>query len=173
MAPNDRPQSIDEFEIAGMDLNDFSQDLSRGWKCASHFFFSADVHHSKILEGESGNGGEAGTGPAIATLEQLAALKAIVAAGRSKSRDWIDLYILEKAHAFGLEQWRMAYQKAGLSDSYMEDGTQPHLRGNRGRRMTKGSPRFYRTPRLWRKSPATFSALRAEYETNLARRKLT
>lgn len=103
-----------EFLTAGKDIDDYSQtwQVKRGIKLT---FFTAEAHHEIIL-GKTGSK----HGFTIASLEQTAQLKALVASSRSKSRDWIDLYLLERDHHFGIAEWKKAYDLVGYSDTHLE-----------------------------------------------------
>jgi hypothetical protein len=170
IVPNDSPQSLDDFEIAGMDLRDYSQDYLVGG-VVKVTFFTADSHHAGILGGAAAASGDEAAKPGIATLEQLSQLKAIVASGRSKSRDWIDLYILEKEHGFGLEQWRQAYEKAGLTDSQLETGLNRICSGVVVA-DDEGFDALLPNPPAVQEIADHFKKLRREYEAKQARKKL-
>jgi len=110
----DIPAAVDDFENAGMDLHDYSQNWLIDGK-VKLTFFTADEHHKRILSipGHTERF-------RIGSLDELAALKALVACERSKSRDWVDLFILERDHGFGLAQWKAAYDKSGLTGAHFE-----------------------------------------------------
>lgn len=94
------PVAYDDFQNAGLELSDSSQDwiVDNSVKLT---FFSAESSHAKILT-QSSSGTIRDHGFKIATLQELCQLKAIVTASRSKSRDWLDLFIVEQEHLFGL-----------------------------------------------------------------------
>jgi len=106
----------DDFENAGMDINDYTQNLLVDG-VVKLTFFTADAHHENLLKENEDKGGE---GFRIASLNELSQLKAIVVASRAKSRDWVDLFLLERDHQFGLQQWKEAYDKAGYTDVHFE-----------------------------------------------------
>lgn len=114
VVPIDDPAAHDDFLIAGMDLHDYSQNWLVGGE-VKVTFFTGEPHHKSLLQGTEG-----GEGFAIASFDQCRDLKAIVATSRSKSRDWVDLFVLERDHRYGLSDWRNAYQKAGLTDGHFE-----------------------------------------------------
>lgn len=103
----DDPGSMDEFEIAGMNLHDYQQDfLVNGLVKLS--FFAADEALSRIL----GKTVET-TVARVATLDELFASKALVAAQRSKTRDWFDLYVLMTRHGKTMEDMFETFLTAG------------------------------------------------------------
>lgn len=109
------PAAYDDFSNAGMQLKDYSQSFVVGGEVKLTFFV-ADRANSKVLDQQV----SAGAGPRIAALAELSDLKALVAASRSNSRDWLDLYILAKEHGFSLDQWKAAYDKAELTGQHFE-----------------------------------------------------
>lgn len=112
---SDDPAAEDEFLIAGMELHDFSQSFVVDG-AVNLTFFAADSHHLKILSPVSPDA----TGFSVASLPELFGLKAMVASSRSKSRDWLDLYLLLKDHGFSLDQWHEVYRQVGYSDTQFE-----------------------------------------------------
>jgi len=108
IARNDPEAAYDDFQIAGMELHDYSQNFIVGNECKVTFF-TAEEHHRRLLLSELRT-----DGPTIASLDELQDLKAVVCASRSNSRDWLDLYILAKQHNFTLEKWKDAFKKSGL-----------------------------------------------------------
>jgi predicted nucleotidyltransferase component of viral defense system len=108
----DDPAAADEFEIAGMSLHDYQQDfLVKGSVKVS--FFAADEPLSRILNSSSEN-----TVPRIASLPELFASKCLVAASRSKTRDWFDLYVLMKCRGFTMDDFHAAFVRAGVPQQF-------------------------------------------------------
>jgi len=122
-----------------MDIQDYSQNWIIDNK-VKVTFFSADHHHKQIL---GKTGGE--NGFTVAPLLQIAQLKAVVACSRSKSRDWADLFFLEKDHQFGLYQWKAAYKKAGLTPCTLKLGSTEFAVANH-KEETKDSRHSCRIP---------------------------
>ena len=104
---NDDAASYDEFQIAGMELHDYSQNFIVGRKCKVSLF-TAEDYHARLLPSPLSP-----MGFSIATLEELQDLKATVCASRSSSRDWLDLLLLAK-RGFGVAGWNASFEKAGL-----------------------------------------------------------
>lgn len=116
IAERDNVESFFEFQIAGMDLHDYSQTMQID-DAVSVTFFTGDEDHVKVLESVPAER----TGPRVASLPELCALKALVARRRSTSRDWLDLYLLERDYGYSLSDWRRTYEKAGLKDHDFEN----------------------------------------------------
>jgi hypothetical protein len=51
----------------------------------------------------------------IASLKELFRAKCLVSAARSKTRDWIDLYLLLRDHGFTLRDYHAAFVEAGVA----------------------------------------------------------
>jgi predicted nucleotidyltransferase component of viral defense system len=84
--------ALQEAEDAGIDLSDHAQNyLANGVRGT---FFSSPESERKLLARE------AGEPLRVVTVPEIFVLKALVAADRSKTRDWFDLYTLFKFHGF-------------------------------------------------------------------------
>ncbi len=104
------PVALREADDAGMDLYDFSQDyLVNGVKLT---FFCPDPPERQVLFH--------GTNPAVrvATVTEIFALKALVAAKRSKQRDWFDLYVLMRDHGYSWKDFREVFDGTRTSARY-------------------------------------------------------
>jgi Nucleotidyl transferase AbiEii toxin, Type IV TA system len=110
---DDDPCAYDEFQNDGMSLHEYSQSFVINGE-VKLTFFTADAHQKKLLA-QSGE-----EGFSIASLEEIFGLNALVAANRSKSRDWLDLYLLCRDHGFTLGQWHSVYETAGYGESHFE-----------------------------------------------------
>ncbi|MFN9512348.1 MAG: nucleotidyl transferase AbiEii/AbiGii toxin family protein, partial [Akkermansiaceae bacterium] len=105
--------AYDDFQTAGLELADSQQD----WMvdgAVKLTFFSAEPQHAKLLN-QSQAGIETEPLFKIASFQELCQLKATVTASRSKSRDWLDLYLLERDYQFGMADWKKAFDLAGLT----------------------------------------------------------
>lgn len=111
VAPADDAASFEEFLISGMDLHDYQQDflLDDQTKIS---FFAGDAAALKLLSSAPHP-----SGPRVAELQEVFALKAILSASRSKSRDWFDLYVLLRDHGFTIHHFAQAFTVAGLTTS--------------------------------------------------------
>lgn len=104
---NDNLASYDEFLIAGQSLHDYQQDFisEQGVKVT----FLAEERSAWPLFGIRE---EQNDFPRIATTKEVFALKCLVAARRSKSRDWFDLHTLFHDHGFEISDMVEAFEKA-------------------------------------------------------------
>ena len=108
--PHDDPGSVDEFEIAGMDLRDYQQDYTVNSTVKVSFFTADDALGSSLKQESDAN-------PAavrVATLDELYVSKWLVAASRSKTRDWFDLFIMMKQNDYSLKTAQLAFAEHGL-----------------------------------------------------------
>jgi hypothetical protein len=101
----DSPVSWREFETAGMDLHDYQQDYSIGGVLVS--FFTPDYPLTRLIAP-----GTAG-GVRLAGLDELFRSKALVVAGRSKTRDWFDLHYLLTVGGYTMADFAYVFQLAG------------------------------------------------------------
>ena len=97
---NDNEAALQEFTVSGMELHDFQQDflVNREVKVS---FFAADEPLRKILALSA----DPKERVHIATLSECFRAKALVSAVRSKSRDWLDLYLLMREHGFSIHDY--------------------------------------------------------------------
>lgn len=107
---NDNLANYDEFLIAGQSLHDYQQDFlsEEGVKVT---FLAEDKSAWPLL----GKGSEGGESPRVATTKEVFALKCLVCARRSKSRDWYDLHTLFHDHGFEVSDMVEAFEKANRS----------------------------------------------------------
>lgn len=105
---NDDPLAADEFLIAGMELHHYQQDYIVNDR-VKLTFFTADQPLAQII----GPPRNSDTSP-VAPLSVLFASKAILTASRSRSRDWLDLYLLMTRHGFTHQDYLDAFIKAGI-----------------------------------------------------------
>lgn len=90
---NDAPESINEFEDTGMEYLDYQQDYVVN-EAVKLTFVAPDPEVSVLL-----NAGQPGK-PRVASIEEIFRLKCIACANRSKTRDWLDMYLLLKQEYF-------------------------------------------------------------------------
>lgn len=104
---NDSQAAIDEFLQGGLDIRDYQQDfiVNNSVKVS---FFTGETGLCKVLTPTANDR------PRLATLPELFKTKSLVTARRSKTRDWLDLYLLFKEHDFSLSDYRAAFIQAGL-----------------------------------------------------------
>jgi hypothetical protein len=163
------PEAYEDFQNAGLDLADSSQDwiVDRSVKLT---FFVAEPQHAKLLtETESERGRTNGFG--IAAFHELCRLKATVTAARSKSRDWLDLFILERDHHFGMAEWKDAFDCAGLTPMHFEIALNRMCHGSLSP-DDEGYSSLLDTAPTVEEMQSKFGILRQAYETRLAKEKL-
>lgn len=108
---NDSPEVVAEFEDTGMDYRDFQQDyVVNGTVKVT--FVAPDAENSRQLEHVES------PGPRVASMEEIFRLKCIVAADRSKTRDWFDLYLLLKEGRFKPADMLATFQRGGVPSKY-------------------------------------------------------
>lgn len=99
----DEPNAIEEFELSGMDLLDYQQNYLMGGSVKTTFF-CPDPEILLPL------GAGALRGPRVATLDEIFAMKCLVVADRSKTRDWFDdLFTLMHDHGFTPAQFEQVF----------------------------------------------------------------
>ena len=104
---DDDESAVHEFADSTLELHDYQQDfLVDGAVKVS--FFVADGPMLKILQKEQTSK------PRVATLPELFKTKCLVSALRSKTRDWLDLYLLLHDHGFSLSDFANAFREAGV-----------------------------------------------------------
>jgi hypothetical protein len=95
LQPNQSPLAEEDFLDAGLDLADYQQNfLANGTVKVS--FVALDSPARSVVAGE------AALPMRVATLDEIFALKSLVCAERSKTRDWFDLYVLMTQHGFSI-----------------------------------------------------------------------
>jgi hypothetical protein len=105
---NDNPAALDEFLIGGLELRDYQQDY-----LVNHLvkvsFFAPSHELEKILTPDTSS-----DRIRVASVQELFRSKCLVSAQRSKTRDWLDLYILMRYHGFSIADYREAFVAAGV-----------------------------------------------------------
>jgi hypothetical protein len=98
---------VQEFATAGMELHDSQQNflVNRAVKVT---FFVVDSALARILSAPPEGAAR------VATMKELFQAKCLVSAVRSKTRDWIDLYLLMREHGFSILDFQQAFQMAGV-----------------------------------------------------------
>jgi hypothetical protein len=105
----DDEAALREFADGGLDLHDYQQDF-----LANHAvrisFFAPDAPLQKLLAGAAG---AAEAKVRVGTLSEVFKAKCLVSALRSKTRDWLDLYLLLRDHGFTIADYVAAFREAG------------------------------------------------------------
>lgn len=105
-------EAVHEFADGGLNLDDYQQDFV--WNCSVKVsFFAPEPPMIKVLAGASEPRAR------VATLEELFKTKCLVSALRSKTRDWLDLFLLMRDHGFTIRDYADAF--AQMSDATQRD----------------------------------------------------
>ncbi len=104
---NDHEAALREFALGGMELHNYQQDFLFN-TAVKVSFFTAATPVAKALSAAP----EAG--PRVASLTELFKTKCLISASRSKTRDWLDLYLLMRDHGFSIRDYQAAFEEAGL-----------------------------------------------------------
>jgi hypothetical protein len=103
---NDHEAATQEFAAGGMELHDYQQDfIVNGAVKVS--FFTPDPALQRVLAA-SGD-----SAVRVAELRELFKAKCLVSAVRSKTRDWLDLYLLLREHGFTMRDYQAVFVEAG------------------------------------------------------------
>lgn len=156
---DDSQDAYEEFLIAGLSLHDYQQNfLVNGVKLN---IFTAQSDLAAMLDC---TGGPA-LHPRVATLPELFGTKALAAANRCASRDWLDLYILFQ-RGFTLDDFREAFFHPGVLSP---DQRIAQAFANLSRGIISASDPGYATlledPPQLSQIASFFSSMRDEYET--------
>ena len=100
-----------EFLDSGLELHDYQQNYLVNQKVKVSLF-APEAPMLRVLERRSE------TGVRVATLTELFKTKCLVSAQRSKTRDWLDLYLLLRHHGFTLRDYLGAFAEAGLTSQF-------------------------------------------------------
>jgi hypothetical protein len=158
--------AYEDFQTVGLELADSQQD----WMVDGNVkitFFSAEPQHAKLLNWSQAEEAKQ-SGFKIASFIELCRLKAIVTASRSKSRDWLDLYLLERDYQFGIADWKEAFDLAGLTMLQFEIALKRMCEGSLGESDEGFSSLLPDAPSVC-DMQERFKILRHEYERALAR----
>lgn len=104
---NDDETAAQEFAQGGMELHNYQQDfLVNGAVKVS--FFAPDENYRKAFSGHNEPKAR------VASLTELFKTKCLVSAVRSKTRDWLDLYLLMRDHGFTIHDYQAAFREASI-----------------------------------------------------------
>lgn len=163
------PGAYEDFQISGLELADQQQD----WIVDGEVkltFFAAEPQHLKLL-GQTHERKESDGGFKIAMRDELCCLKATVTASRSKSRDWLDLFVLERDYGFGVACWKEAFDRAGLSPMQFEIALNRMCEGRLGAGDEGYSALLPDAPGV-PEMQERFRKLREEYEQTMAQQRM-
>ena len=105
---NDDEAAMREFVHDGMDLHNYQQDFFVD-NAVKVSFFAPEEPVRRILSSHSAN-----SKIRVASLLEIFRTKSLVSAARSKSRDWLDLYLLMRDHGFSIQDYQNAFREAGV-----------------------------------------------------------
>lgn len=108
---NDRPADLAEFEDTGLDFHDFQRSYLVGG-AVKLSFVAPDPELLPLLNATSKSG------PRVATLEEIFRLKCIACANRSKSRDWLDMYVMLERGLFQPLDIYQSFERAGVPQKF-------------------------------------------------------
>jgi hypothetical protein len=103
---NDNEAAVQDCATGGMELHDYQQDFVVNGT-VQVFFFTPDPTLQRVLATP------AESPVHVASLPELFKAKCLVSAVRSKSRDWLDLYLLMREHGFSIRDYQAAFVAAG------------------------------------------------------------
>ena len=104
--PNDDEAAVQEFAEGGLELHDYQQDFLVN-NTVKVSFFAPDEAQRKVFVSPDESRAR------VATLAELFKSKALVSAVRSKTRDWLDLFLLLRDHGFTLRDYRQVFAESG------------------------------------------------------------
>ena len=105
---NDDEATALAFVQDGLELYDYQQDFLVD-SVVKVSFFAPDAAARRIFSGPPASQVR------VATLAELFRLKCLVSAVRSKTRDWLDLYLLLRQHGFTIRDYQRAFVEAGIA----------------------------------------------------------
>lgn len=109
--PNDRPEGLMEFEDTGLNYHDYQQDYVVGG-AVKVSLVAPDPEVTVLLRAG------APKGPRVATLEEIFRLKCVACANRSKTRDWLDMYVMLKRGLFQPVDIYQTFLMAGVPSKF-------------------------------------------------------
>ncbi len=122
LALNQSPRAEEEFLDAGLELADYQQDFLAN-DTVKVSFMSPDAPAQLVIAGDSS------LPVRVATLDEIFALKSLVCAERSKTRDWFDLYVLMTRHGFSIVDFHDVFLRYGAMAKF--DNAEMRLRASK------------------------------------------
>ena len=105
----DDEAALEEFALAGLELYAYQQDFIVDGSVKVSFFVPAAALAKVLAVSQE-------SGVRVATLDELFKSKCLVSALRSKTRDWVDLYVLMRGHGFSVGDFLAAFREAGIEN---------------------------------------------------------
>lgn len=110
---NPSPALVADYEDSGSDWADYQQDFAvthSPGESVKLTFVTASPENGRQLD----DCPRAEAGPRVASVEEIFRLKCLAAADRTKSRDWLDLYLLLTSGRFSAADFAAAFSRAGV-----------------------------------------------------------
>ena len=105
---NDDEATAQAFAQDGLELHDYQQDFLAD-SVVKVSFFAPDEPARRVFPGPHASEVR------IATLAEVFKTKCLVSAVRSKTRDWLDLYLLMRLHGFTIRDYQRVFADAGVA----------------------------------------------------------
>ena len=105
--PNDNEAAIREFADSTLELHDYQQDFLVN-KRVKLSFFVPDQPFRTVLDDRPSRAVR------VASLSELFKTKCLVSAMRSRTRDWLDLFLLLRDHGFTIQNFAETFKQAGI-----------------------------------------------------------
>lgn len=99
--------AVQQFAEAGLEMLDYQQNFVVN-DVVKVSFFAPERPLISVLHAAPKDK------PRVATLDELFRSKCLVSAVRSKSRDWVDLYLLLREHGFSIHDFQQAFRDADV-----------------------------------------------------------
>lgn len=109
--PNDAPEGVAEFEDTGMDYHDYQQDYVVGGSVKLTLVAPDPEVQALLRTGPP-------QGPRVASLEEIFRLKCIACANRSKTRDWLDMFVMLQRGLFQPLDIYRTFELAGVPSNF-------------------------------------------------------
>ncbi len=160
--PNDSPQGLAEFEDTGMDYLDYQQDYVVGGT-VKVTLVAPDPEVKVLLRAGAPDK------PRVASLEEIFRLKCIACANRSKTRDWLDMYVMLKRGLFQPLDIYRTFELAGVPSKF--DIAMGRMCSGKVSLLDEGYESLLPEPPSVADMQAYFQRLRDDVETEVARLK--
>lgn len=108
---NQNPLAIDDFIDTGLELDNDQQDFIFDGSVKVSFV-CYDPPMDQLLMGDQGDPLR------VATLTEAFETKALVCSERSKSRDWLDLYVLMTSHGYTMRMMYEMYKRIDMPHAF-------------------------------------------------------
>lgn len=159
--PNDPIGAVHEFEDSGLDLHDYQQDHVAGARVKLSLWAPDNEVRVQLRAAAPDH-------PRVASLEEIFRLKCIACANRSKTRDWLDLYLLLRGGHFQPIDMRAPFEAAGTVQKF--DIAMQRLCSGRPEPGDEGYESLLDDPPTLEQMREYFIGLRDQIEVEVARR---